>query len=133
MMESFRLPICRYSTTGLCLEGNTEQLRHFATRLGRLGGPTPLGDPGPMPATPYDGFVRTLEVRTGELLRLALQSDALVVSGSDASRAWLAEEIVRFARRDVDGGATHMHFEAWHEHPFLDQRSEPLVVELIES
>ena len=87
------------------------------------------------PATPYDGFLSSIEIRVRDgSVQILRTSDAIEIQGSAEGLATVAQNIEFLVASQSDPQlaypATHIHVEYYPEHPFLDSEAEPLTISL---
>lgn len=78
-------------------------------------------------------FASRLEVKVTEAasrVRLSVLDGRLVIEAGPAGAEWLASTIARFGRGEISGGGEHLHVEAYPGHPFLEEGSTALILEL---
>jgi hypothetical protein len=115
----------RYADTGeLCLDGTRASLTELARTIEseplRLALDVPVG----VAPTPYTGYIHSIVVAESEgKVRIRRTGDTLYVEGNRKSRLMLAQNIEALELTE------HAHLDHFPGHPFLDELSQPIVVE----
>lgn len=89
------------------------------------------------PANPYDSFLVAMYIlRADEAVRIKLNGETLVISGSQEKLKLLADNIKWLAvcENSVESGQieNHLHVEYYQGHFFLDPKSDSLIIVLQE-
>jgi hypothetical protein len=80
-------------------------------------------------AAPYDRWLDSVDIRPGEgTLLIAIEDSRLILAGNAACRDTLAYNLEFLASSEEQ--ADHLHVEYYPGHPFLDEHSVPLVLEV---
>jgi len=120
----------RFGKSGVDLEGTAASLLELAGRVeGPLGRQTFELKMPSVPASPYSGYLRSMEIETGEgNVRIQRDDDRICIAGSKEKMRILAKNIASLASQKSDHSSEHSHIEYFPGHFYLAEGSEPLVV-----
>lgn len=125
----------RYSFRGeLEFEGSISGLTALATLLRRTNEIkiVTLQVPScPVDVEPYDGFISTIQLQRAEgKVKIHREGDAIVIVGA-SDRINLLADNISLLIEDGERGAEHCHIEYYEGHPWLDGKTQPLVITLL--
>jgi len=120
----------RFGRSGIDLEGSAMSLLEFAGRVEGLRGRETFGLRMPSaPASPYTGYLRSLEIKVGEgNVHILRDDDRVHIAGSVEKMGILAKNIASLASQESNHSSEHSHIEYYPGHFYLAEESEPLVL-----
>jgi len=120
----------RFGSSGIDLEGTSASLIELAERVQRSEGHETLELSIPSaPASPYSGYLRSLQIEIGEgSVQILRDHDRLYIKGTPEKIEILAENIASLASQKSSYSVEHLHIEYFPGHFYLTEGSEPLVL-----
>lgn len=122
--------IGRFSDSGIDIEGTATSLLEFAKRVQWLRGRETFELSVPsVPAFPYSGYLRSLQIEIGEgNVHISHDQDRVYITGSLQKIEILAENIASLALQNGNHDPEHSHIEYFPGNFYLMEGSEPLVL-----